>query len=71
MRGFDELIASGKTDFEMSYLKDRKREMILMLLDQVAATGDKKYIPILEAWKKIDYKKVSKKISGVINKLQR
>jgi hypothetical protein len=41
-----------------------------MLLDKVAAIGDKKYIPILEAWKRIDYKKVKKKINGVINKLQ-
>ena len=71
LQGFDEMIASGRTDFDMSYLKDRNREMILMLLDKVAATGDKKYIPILEAWKRIDYKKVRQKINGVINKLQR
>ena len=68
---FDEMIASGKTDFDMSCLKDRNREMILILLNKVAATGDKKYIPILEAWKRIDYKKVRQKINGVINKLQR
>jgi len=68
---FDEMIVSGKTDFDMTYLKDRNREMILILLDKVAATGDQKYIPILEAWKRIDYKKVRQKINGVINKLQR
>jgi len=71
LQGFDVMIASGKTDFDMTYLKDRNRKMILMLLDKVAATGDSKYIPILEAWKKIDYKKVRQKINGVINKLQR
>jgi hypothetical protein len=65
------MLASGKTEFDMTYLKDRNREMILILLDKVAATADKKYIPILEAWKKIDYKKVRQKIHGVINKLQR
>jgi len=71
LRGFDKMIASGKTEFDMTYLKDRNREMIFILLDKVAATGDKKYIPILEAWKRIDYKKVRQKINGVINKLQK
>lgn len=71
LQGFDKMIASGKTDFDMSYLKDRNREMILMLLDKVAATGDKKYIPILEAWKRVDYKKVRQKINGITNKLQK
>ena len=69
LQGFDEMIASGKTDFDMTYLKDRNRKMILMLLDKVAATGDSKYIPILEAWKKIDYKKVRQRINWIINKL--
>ncbi len=68
--GFDQMLASGKSEFDMNYLKDRNREMILMLLDKVAATGNTKYIPILEAWKKIDYKKVRKRINWVINKLQ-
>ena len=71
LQGFDEMLARGKTDFDMTYSKDRNREMILMLLDKVAATGDKKYIPILEAWKRIDYKKVRQKIDGIINRLQR
>ena len=70
LQGFDDILASEETDFDMTNLKDRNREMILMLLDKVAATGDKKYIPILEAWKRIDYKKVKKKLNGVINKLQ-
>jgi hypothetical protein len=38
LQGFDEMIASEKTDFDMTYLKDRNREMILMLLDKVAGT---------------------------------
>ena len=71
LQGFDEMLASGKTDFDMTYLKDRNREMIFMLLDKVVATGDKKYIPILEAWKRIDYKKVRQRINWVINKLKR
>ncbi len=69
LQKFDEMLNSGTTDFDMSYLKDRNREMILMLLDKVAATGDAKYIPILEAWKRIDYKKVRQLINRVMSNL--
>jgi len=55
----------------MTYLKDRNREMILLLLDKVEATGDTRYIPILEAWKEIDYKKVGKRINQVIKVLKK
>ena len=34
-------------------------------------TGDSKYIPILEAWAEIDYKKVRQKIGWVIRRLKR
>ena len=70
MEGFDDLIASGQTEFDMSYLKDRARDMILILLDMVEASGDTKYIPILEAWAEVDYKKVRKRIGEVIEQLE-
>jgi len=53
----------------MSYLKDRNRGMIMLLLDKVEATGDPKYIPLLEAWQQIDYKKVRQRIRQVVNHL--
>lgn len=56
--------------YHMAHLKDRDREMILLLLDKIAATGDSKYIPALEAWKKVDYKKVQQRIRQVIQKLK-
>ena len=46
---FDDMLASGCKQFDLSYLKDRARDMILLLLDKVEATGDRKYIPLLEA----------------------
>ena len=55
----------------MMYLKDRNREMILLLLDKVEATGNSRYIPILEAWKRIDYKKVRHRINNLIEKIQK
>jgi hypothetical protein len=69
LEGFGELLATGQTEFDMTYLKDRARDMILILLDMVEATGDAKYIPILEAWAEVDYKKVRKRISGVVEHL--
>jgi hypothetical protein len=71
LRGFDELLAGGGPSFEMTYLKDRNRELILRLLDKVEASGDKKYIPLLEAWASIDYKKVGQRIRQVIAHLNR
>jgi hypothetical protein len=70
LRGFDALLESGGAQFDMTYLKDRDREMILRLLDRVQASGDRKYIPLLEAWAEVDYKKVRQRIQGVIAVLQ-
>lgn len=69
LNGFDDLLASDQTEYDMVYLKDRARDMILLLLDMVAETGNPKYIPILEAWAKVDYKKVRMRISEVIKHL--
>jgi superfamily II DNA helicase RecQ len=70
MEGFDDLLASGQTEFDMSYLKDRARDMILILLDMVEASRDARYIPILEAWAEVDYKKVRKRIGEVIEQIE-
>jgi superfamily II DNA helicase RecQ len=69
LQEFDEMIASGKPHFDMEYLKDRNRGMILLLLDKVEATGDPKYVPLLKDWEKIDYQKVQKRIRQVVRKL--
>ncbi len=58
--------------FEQVYtLKDRDRSMILLLLAKIEATGDRGFIPVLEAWAKADYKKVQKAIHEVIGTLSR
>lgn len=62
------MIESDK-EYNMNYLKDRNRGLILLLLDKVEATKDKKYIPLLESWKTIEYKKVKKRINQVINNI--
>jgi hypothetical protein len=69
LAGFDKLIQEGPP-FDMEYLKDRDRPMILRLLDKIEATGDPRYVPLLVAWKKIDYKKVQIRIRDVIRRLE-
>lgn len=70
LRGFDELLSTSSGSYDMEYLKDRNRGMILLLLDKVEQTGDSRYIPLLEAWAEIDYKKVRRRIGQVIETLQ-
>jgi hypothetical protein len=53
----------------MLYLKDRARDMIMLLLDKIQDSREGKYIPILKAWKKIDYRKIRPRIDSVIRAL--
>ena len=69
LNGFDDMVETTHKEHDMSYLKDRNRCMILLLLDKVEAAGDEKYIPLLEAWEQVDYKKVRKRIREVIANL--
>lgn len=71
LQEFDDMIAAGTSIFEMGYLKDRNREMILILLQKVEGSRDPKYIPLLRAWDEVDYKKVRRRISQVIATLSR
>lgn len=64
------MLESSCSLFSMNYLKDKNRDLISMLLDKVEATDDTKYLPILESWKLIDYKKVRERIWEVINHLK-
>ncbi|MBU2677485.1 MAG: RQC domain protein [Gammaproteobacteria bacterium] len=69
LKGIREMLKDDPP-YEMAHLKDRDREMILLLLDKIAATGDTRFIPALKAWKKVDYKKVQQRIRQVIRQLE-
>ena len=69
LAGFDTLLEQPGDTYDMTYLKERDRDMILLLLDKVAASKNPKYIPLLEAWASIDYKKVRQRIEQVIQVL--
>lgn len=61
----------GRQNPDMSYLKDRNREMILLLLEKIKATGNRAFIHYLEVWEKVDNKKVRDEIRTTINVLNR
>jgi hypothetical protein len=67
---FDEMLAKGKIDTDMTYLKDKNREVIDLLLDKIKQSGDKKYLPILEAWQPFEDKKVRGRIQQAIDAIQ-
>ncbi len=70
MEEFDQLIKTQQRPYNISYLKDRDRGMITQLIQTVADSGDPKYIPVLEDWILVDYKKVRQMLRNAIRKLQ-
>ena len=68
--GFDELLRTSQPPYDMSYLKDRNRSLIWCLLDKIEASENPKYLPLLEAWQQIDYKKVKQRIEQVMRKIR-
>jgi hypothetical protein len=62
-------LTAGPQAFDVGDLKDRNREIILRLLEKVEASGEKRFIPLLEAWEQIDYKKVRQRLRQVIARL--
>lgn len=67
--GFDARLAAGPP-YGMEELRDRNRPMILRLLDLVEESGDPKYVPLLEEWARVDYRKVRERIAGILRRLR-
>jgi hypothetical protein len=60
-------VADGEIGFDtVDGLKDRNRGMILLLLEKIKASGDRRYLPVLEYWETIDCKKVRQVIRDVM-----
>jgi hypothetical protein len=68
LRGFDTRLAAGPP-YDLSDLKDRNRQMIMLLLDKVEASDRPELIPLLQAWMEIEYAKVRARIANVIRAL--
>lgn len=69
LRGFEARLNAGPP-YDFSDLKDRNRQMIMLLLDRIEASGRRDFIPLLRAWSKIDYAKVRARIAKVIRSLE-
>ena len=70
---FDRLTAaveSGNSGLDMSFLKDRDREIIWLLLHLLATRGDARYLPLLESWEKVDCKKVRSHIRWAMHQVR-
>jgi hypothetical protein len=67
----ERLAAEARASYDMTYLKDGTREVIMLLLDKVEMRGDLRFIPVLESWAAIDYRKVRARIATVIQSLER
>lgn len=59
----------GKDYSFVQELKDGNRGMILLLLKKIKGTGNARFVPLLRAWKEIEYKKVQAEIQNVIDDL--
>ena len=70
LAGFDKLLTTSQPPYDMSYLKDRNRLLIWCLLGKIEASGNPKYLPLLEAWEQIDYKKVKLRIEQVMREIK-
>jgi superfamily II DNA helicase RecQ len=55
---------------DCSFLKDKNRSLILLLLDKIAYSKDPTYIYILKQWEQIEYKKVRERIQQVIQAIE-
>jgi superfamily II DNA helicase RecQ len=64
-------LMEGKDYSYVHELKDRNRGMILLLIEKIKLTGNARFIPILKAWKEIEYKKVQAEIQKDIDHLMK
>ncbi|MDP2883778.1 MAG: RQC-minor-1 family DNA-binding protein [Ignavibacteria bacterium] len=70
---FDKLRAmaeGGESAFDVATLKDRNRGMIMLLLDILEAQADERFIPLLQRWYDVEYKKVRQRIESVIRTIK-
>lgn len=67
---WDRWLENNVTPLNMEYLKERNRGMIFLFLYKILCSRDKKYVPFLTLWERIDFKKVQAEIRNVIQALK-
>lgn len=63
-------VGAGVIPVSLDYLKDRDRTMIGEFLDKIERDGDERFIPLLQRWAEVDYKKVRARIAEVVKHLE-
>lgn len=69
-QGFLRMMEAGQSRNDMTYLLDRNRGMILLLLEKVEIHGDKRFIELLRNWETIAPRKVGERIRAVIRAIE-
>jgi hypothetical protein len=64
------MIASRSDEYNFDHLKDKNRGLIWLLIDKIQNLGDENFIPLLESWARIDYKKVAQRLNFTIKFLK-
>jgi superfamily II DNA helicase RecQ len=64
-----EELLEGNDFSYVAELKDRNRGMILLLIERITNSGNPDFIPLLRAWKEMEYKKVRTALQKAINGL--
>lgn len=64
------MVEGGGPGFDVATLKDRNRGMIMLLLDILEAQADERFIPLLQRWHVLEYKKVRGRIGSVIRTIK-
>jgi len=70
LQGFLRMMETGQSKNDMTYLLDRDRGMILLLLEKVEMRGDKRFLELLRNWETIAPRKVQERIRAVIRAIE-
>ncbi|MFT4927659.1 MAG: superfamily II DNA helicase RecQ [Phenylobacterium sp.] len=66
----DQLLASGESFPDMTYLNEKSRDLVLLLLDKIEQSGHARYLPLLVHWKGNTFKKIAERIKQVIKHIE-
>jgi len=62
----DRFIEEGNFNPDLTYLKERNREVIMLMLDKIENSRSDRYLALLKHWKINEFKKVKVRINKVV-----
>jgi superfamily II DNA helicase RecQ len=67
LKGIDRLLAEGDALQDLRWLTERNPEVLQLVLEKIADTGDPRYLPVLKPWQN----KATRRISDYIRETRR